>query len=287
MVYFQLFYSVPVPGCENIHLIGDGFCNDESNNEVCNYDGGDCCLHPINKDLCTECECLLEGFCATLLHPFLGDGVCNDELNIAGCNYDDLDCCPNPALIGDLYCNDETNNPQCLYDGGDCCLVNLRTDFCSKCLCAVSGMLTSLGFPNQFPGGTTMNWLIQFPAGQFIQIKFVNSIFMRRKADSNMCDEEDGSNNAYIEYINIFDGGSISDPYTRYSCFHEVNFISTTNKARINFQARPHGLPIVNTGLILEYNPLSKLIQCSILSLTQCVRSLWRGQKNKKRHLSL
>ena len=90
-----------------------------------------------------------------------------------------------------------------------------------------------------------------------------------------------------IEYINIFDGGSIGDPRTLYSCFHEVNFISTTNKARINFQARPPGNPIVNTGLILEYNPLSKLIQCSILSLTQSVGSLWRGQKNKKQHLSL
>ena len=47
-------------------MIGDGYCNDETNNADCNYDGGDCCLTNndgyyysfLNKDHCSECLCL-------------------------------------------------------------------------------------------------------------------------------------------------------------------------------------------------------------------------------------
>ena len=28
--------------CQNSELVGNGFCNDETNNAECNYDGGDC-----------------------------------------------------------------------------------------------------------------------------------------------------------------------------------------------------------------------------------------------------
>ena len=38
--------------------VGDGICNDETNNMECNYDGGDCCKVPINKDQCFNCECI-------------------------------------------------------------------------------------------------------------------------------------------------------------------------------------------------------------------------------------
>ena len=38
---------------------GDGYCNDENNNEACFFDGGDCCRKDVvNKSNCTECECL-------------------------------------------------------------------------------------------------------------------------------------------------------------------------------------------------------------------------------------
>ena len=43
-------------GC-NYTLIGDGFCNDETNNKACNYDGGDCCGNCINTENCIECLC--------------------------------------------------------------------------------------------------------------------------------------------------------------------------------------------------------------------------------------
>ena len=41
-----------------IDLIKDGFCNDETNNADCNYDGGDCCGPCTSMSQCTECACL-------------------------------------------------------------------------------------------------------------------------------------------------------------------------------------------------------------------------------------
>ena len=42
-------------------LVGDGFCNDGTNNAGCLFDGGDCCGNCANTDLCTECTCHDEG----------------------------------------------------------------------------------------------------------------------------------------------------------------------------------------------------------------------------------
>ena len=39
-------------------LVGDGFCNDETNNENCNYDGGECCSTCTSTSKCAECACL-------------------------------------------------------------------------------------------------------------------------------------------------------------------------------------------------------------------------------------
>jgi hypothetical protein len=85
-------------------LIGDGFCNDETNNAECNYDGGDCCGSCVLKKHCTQCVCL--------------GGA--DTTNV---------------LIGDGFCNDETNNFNCDFDFGDCCGYNVNNDFCSNCTC--------------------------------------------------------------------------------------------------------------------------------------------------------
>ena len=60
-----------VPGCNNVALVGNSFCNDETNNPDCNHDGGDCCP---NSNM-------------------VGDAICHDETNHLGCNYDGGDCC--------------------------------------------------------------------------------------------------------------------------------------------------------------------------------------------------
>ena len=47
--------------CSHSFLIGDGMCNDETNNADCNYDGGDCCLSDIKTNKCLECACSIKG----------------------------------------------------------------------------------------------------------------------------------------------------------------------------------------------------------------------------------
>ena len=46
-------------GCESDipFSIGDGYCQDENNNEGCHFDGGDCCGFNVNVDYCNECNC--------------------------------------------------------------------------------------------------------------------------------------------------------------------------------------------------------------------------------------
>ena len=36
---------------------GDGKCDDENNNEACEYDGGDCCGSNVDTSYCIECKC--------------------------------------------------------------------------------------------------------------------------------------------------------------------------------------------------------------------------------------
>ena len=38
--------------------IGDGFCDDDNNNELCGYDGNDCCLENVKMNYCTICQCI-------------------------------------------------------------------------------------------------------------------------------------------------------------------------------------------------------------------------------------
>ena len=88
-------------------LVGNGYCNDITNNENCDYDGGDCCGSCLNTENCTECVCY--GY-------IIGNGVHN-------------------ALVQNGLCNDETNNAFCNYDGGDCCGDNVNIQHCSNCTC--------------------------------------------------------------------------------------------------------------------------------------------------------
>ena len=43
--------------CENPLWSGNGFCDDENNNDKCNFDGGDCCLDVVDKHYCSKCVC--------------------------------------------------------------------------------------------------------------------------------------------------------------------------------------------------------------------------------------
>ena len=43
--------------CPNPSIVDNGLCNDEVNNEECNYDGGDCCGTCVNIEHCMTCVC--------------------------------------------------------------------------------------------------------------------------------------------------------------------------------------------------------------------------------------
>ena len=188
--------SLLVPGCNNIVLVGNGFCNDETNNANCNYDGGDCCVVNANTNSCSECVCHLIESCAAGYHPLVGNGFCNDDTNIAECDYDGGDCCGYNInsehctecncyaleictngihpLVGNGLCNDDTNIVECGYDGGDCCGSCVNTDSCSDCNCLASGVITSPGFPGNYDDNLDLTWLIQVQIGQLIDIRFLH-----------------------------------------------------------------------------------------------------------------
>ncbi len=45
-------------GCSaNSFMIGDGVCDELTNIERCQYDGGDCCLRNSSRSLCSVCIC--------------------------------------------------------------------------------------------------------------------------------------------------------------------------------------------------------------------------------------
>jgi hypothetical protein len=125
-------------------LVGNGFCDDDTNVAECDYDGGDCCGYSVTSEHCTECICFIQETCIAGVHPSIGNGFCNDETNIAGCNYDDGDCC-----------------------------VNVNKDSCSECNCLGGGVITSPGFPENYDSGLDLTWLIQVKLGQLIETNFL------------------------------------------------------------------------------------------------------------------
>ena len=52
---------------------GDGYCDDDLNNQACGFDGGDCCLEDVLTTFCIECLCL-ENEQTTLVGSASGKG---------------------------------------------------------------------------------------------------------------------------------------------------------------------------------------------------------------------
>ena len=106
--------SSTVGCCFNINICvspdyyRDGICDDENNNQECNWDGGDCCGDNVNTDYCMHCDCL--------------DGdvkICNAE---NPCGHYEGDCNSDNECQPGLKCGTE-NCPAFLgYDSSvDCC----------------------------------------------------------------------------------------------------------------------------------------------------------------------
>ena len=151
-------------------MVGDGYCNDKTNNLPCGFDQGDCCNLCTSKEYCSDCECLTGNVGKEVSDALIGDGYCHDVANNAECNYDGGDCCQleqnvktdhclrptecvcrvqetcasdgGHPLAGDGFCNDETNIEGCLFDGLDCCEIvgydytkDPITTYCEECVC--------------------------------------------------------------------------------------------------------------------------------------------------------
>jgi len=95
----------PTDACGSPQWANDQWCDDENNNEGCNFDGGACCFNdaPGWNNYCKDCECIG-------CHPlnWHGDGYCDDG---------------------------ELNTEACAYDGGDCCGKDVDTTYCTDCVC--------------------------------------------------------------------------------------------------------------------------------------------------------
>ena len=190
--------SILILGCKYPALVEDGYCNDETNNIPCAFDGGDCCYSCVSKAFCRDCKCLTNYATKEINYPLIGDGYCHDEINKAACSYDGGDCCVSVndrycsnctchleetcsmeylLTSGDGICHDETNSEECNYDHGDCCLSNINTDHCSNCSCSVSGVITSPGFPHSYGPKLDLTWLIKISLGQNIEIVFLTFDF--------------------------------------------------------------------------------------------------------------
>ena len=57
MIYLTSVLSV-LDACQNSEWVGDGYCDDETNNAECAWDGGDCCKTSVDTEYCTICSCI-------------------------------------------------------------------------------------------------------------------------------------------------------------------------------------------------------------------------------------
>ena len=55
--WFKIKFDFSLECLETDHL-ADGHCDDISNTEICNWDGGDCCGCNVNTQYCSDCQCL-------------------------------------------------------------------------------------------------------------------------------------------------------------------------------------------------------------------------------------
>jgi len=101
--------------CNNPSFVGDGYCDDDTNNVDCEFDKGDCCGSLILTQYCHFCECTQ-----------YSTPSWTTTANII---------CQNPDWIHDGYCDDLTNNEYCDWDGDDCCDPKTNKQYCNICDC--------------------------------------------------------------------------------------------------------------------------------------------------------
>ena len=114
--------NITTKECEFSYYVGDGYCDDVTNNAICDYDGGDCCGTNINTCCCTQCQCLDPTFTTTN-----SPSTMETSTVFSGCY--------NTDWQGDGACDDQNNHVNCTYDGGDCCGDSVDKTYCTQCQC--------------------------------------------------------------------------------------------------------------------------------------------------------
>ena len=63
--------------CPNPDWSEDLYCDDVTNNEMCDWDGGACCLPEIKDSYCELCICHIDGTRHPSEHDQPGNGISN------------------------------------------------------------------------------------------------------------------------------------------------------------------------------------------------------------------
>ena len=205
-----LFY-----GNENEGTPANGICEDASNIEKCDFDGGDCC-DPKSACGCTDCQC----------HQSLKT-ECNNgcNLDVQGDYYDynyfyGMMSPFKKAEQGNGICEDVANTEVCGYDGGDCCDDEAVCE-CQDCLCHETGQIEckkTCHYSSHNSDDT--DYLSWYDDTDYW------SWYGGPSIENGIC--EDGPNTEECS----FDGGDCCDPDS--SCDCEDCICHTTNKVECN-----------------------------------------------------
>ena len=163
---------------------GDGVCDNQNNNALCSYDGGDCC----------ECTCDDAFICGVDGFDCRDPNACDDaadedftdDYGLGGGDAGDT-CVPD--FIGDGDCDEDNNNAACGFDGGDCC-----DCICDESTCEASG--SDCRDPNACDDDAEEDFTDDYDAGDTCVPDFIGD---------GDCDED--NNNAACG----FDGGDCCD----------------------------------------------------------------------------
>ncbi len=136
------------PKHDQVHdaiAIGDGFCDDVTNNEGCNFDNGDCCQIEIIDFFCGDCKC---HFQETIVYKPVK--AVNELMPL----HVEQSHCEKPVWFNDSICDTGNNVEECLFDGGDCCLEDKQCageESVSYCVCWQE-VMESCKFPFEWIG---------------------------------------------------------------------------------------------------------------------------------------
>ncbi|CAN0376865.1 unnamed protein product [Pylaiella littoralis] len=108
-------YTVDMVRNCNPRGMGNGYCDEQNNNELCNYDGGDCCectcIPPENDNYSNYVGCSGGFACIDPEAACVNDDDITADI-VANCD---------SVRVGNGNCDEGNNNVECGYDGGDCC----------------------------------------------------------------------------------------------------------------------------------------------------------------------